>query len=157
MGKTGHYLTLDLTCDNKQLAISPLPIRMPNGEIITSTHISLLSKKYLPIEARKTHLFPGTNKALLSIRKFCDHGCQAIFYDKKKIILNKGSGKVIMEGKVDPHSNLYMINLTQQNKIMTEFPTPEMFLRGLCMSANKKAHLWITTTHHSGSPINPGG
>ena len=30
-GTTGCYLTLDSPCDNKQLAISPLHIRMPNG------------------------------------------------------------------------------------------------------------------------------
>ena len=44
-GTTGHYLTLDLPCDNKQLAISPLPIRMPNREIIMSTHTAVLSKQ----------------------------------------------------------------------------------------------------------------
>ena len=37
-GTTGNYLTLDLPCDNKQISVIPLPIRMLNGEIITSTH-----------------------------------------------------------------------------------------------------------------------
>ena len=31
-GTTGHYPTLDSPCGNKQVTISPLPIRMPNGE-----------------------------------------------------------------------------------------------------------------------------
>ena len=30
-GTAGHYLTLDLPCDNKKLGIILLPIRMPNG------------------------------------------------------------------------------------------------------------------------------
>ena len=30
-GMTGHYLTLDLQCNNKQQAVHPLPIQMPNG------------------------------------------------------------------------------------------------------------------------------
>ena len=30
-GKMGHYLTLDLPCNNKQLAVHPLSIQMPNG------------------------------------------------------------------------------------------------------------------------------
>ena len=64
-GTTGHYLTPDSPCNNKQLAVIPLPIRMPNGEIITSTHTALLSKTDLSIEARKAHLFPGLNKSLL--------------------------------------------------------------------------------------------
>ena len=87
-GTTGHYLTLNSSCDNKELAVNPLPIQMPNGEIITSTHTALLSKQDLPIQARKAHLFPGLNKALLSIGRFYDHGCQAIFDDKNVLILN---------------------------------------------------------------------
>ena len=70
MRTTGHYLTLDSPCDRKQLAVIPLPIRMPNGEIIASTYTTLLSKIDLPIEAQKAHLFPGLNKALLSIGTF---------------------------------------------------------------------------------------
>ena len=115
----GYCLTIDLPYDNKQLDISPLPIRMPNGEIITSTHTALLSKKDLPIKEWKAHIFPGLNKALLYIGTFFDHGCQAIFDDKKLPTINKGSGKLLIKGKIDPRSNLYMLNLTQQNKLMT--------------------------------------
>ena len=74
MRMTVHYPTLNLPCNNKQLSISPLPIRMPNREIITSTHTSLLPKQYLTMAAWKTHIFPGLNKALLSIGTFFDHG-----------------------------------------------------------------------------------
>ena len=74
-GTTGNYMTLDSPWDNKQQAVQPLPIQMPNGEIITSTHISLLSHQDLPIQARKAHLFPGLNKALMSIGTVWDHGC----------------------------------------------------------------------------------
>ena len=31
MGTTGNYLNLDLPCNNKQQAVHPLPIQMPNG------------------------------------------------------------------------------------------------------------------------------
>ena len=41
MGTTGQYLTLDYPCDNKKTAVIPPPIRMPNVEIITSTHTAL--------------------------------------------------------------------------------------------------------------------
>ena len=64
-GTTGRYLTLDSPCDNNKIAVIPLPIRMPNREIITSTHTALLSKTDLPIEAREEHLLPGLNKVLL--------------------------------------------------------------------------------------------
>ena len=102
MGTTGHYITLDLPCDNIQLAVNPPPICMTNGEIITSTHTALLSKQDLPIQAREAHLFPGLSKALLSIGTLCEHGCQATFDDKSVTIINKGSGKVIMKGTRDP-------------------------------------------------------
>ena len=104
--KTGNYPTLDSPCDNKQLAIIPLPIRMTNGKIITSTHTALLSKQEPPITAHKEHIFPGLNKAFLSIVTFCDHGRQAIFDENTVLILNKGSGKLMMRGKRYPRSNL---------------------------------------------------
>ena len=97
---------------------------MPNGEIITSTHTELLSKPDLPIEARKSHIFLGLNKSLLSIGTFCGRVCQAVFDDKKLIIINNGNGKILMNGKQDPLSNLYMLNLTQPNNLMIDFQTP---------------------------------
>ena len=56
-GTAGHYMTLDSPCDNKQQAVHPLTIQMPNGEITTSTHTALLSHQDLPIQAQKSHLF----------------------------------------------------------------------------------------------------
>ena len=79
---TRHYTTLDSPYNNNKLAVIPIPIRMPNGEMITSTHMSLLSKPDLSIEALKAHLFPGLNKSLLSIGTFFDKGCQAELYHK---------------------------------------------------------------------------
>ena len=71
---------------------------MPNGEIITPTHTELLSHHYLPIQARKAHLFTGLDKALMFIETLCDQVCEATFNDKSVLILNKGSGKNIMKG-----------------------------------------------------------
>ena len=34
-GTAGHYLTLDLTCNNKQQAVHMIPVQIPNREIIT--------------------------------------------------------------------------------------------------------------------------
>ena len=68
-GITGNYMTLDAPCDNNKISVSPLPIRMPNREIITSIHTIILSKPDLPIEAQRTHI-SGLNKALMSIGTF---------------------------------------------------------------------------------------
>ena len=126
-GVTGHYLTLDSLCDNKQQAVHTISIQMPNGEIITPTHTALLSHQDLPLQAQKGHIFPGLNKALLSIGKLCDNGCEATFNDKSVRILSKWSGKFIMKGTRDPHTNLYMLNFTQQKKLMTESTTPDEY------------------------------
>ena len=93
-GTTGHYLTLDLPCNNKQQYVRPLPIQMPNGEIITSTHTALLSRQYLTIQACKGHIFPGLNRALLSIGKLCDHGCEATFNVSLSSFSTKGVKKL---------------------------------------------------------------
>ena len=50
-GTTGHYLTLDLPCINKQKAVHPLPIQMPNGEVLKSMHTALLSHPDLSLQA----------------------------------------------------------------------------------------------------------
>ena len=63
----------------------------------------------------------------------------------------------MMKGQQNPLSNLCMLNLTQYNNLMAEFQTPEFILQVVCISEIQKAHLWITTTHNTGSPINQGG
>ena len=146
-GTTGHYLTLDSPCDNKQQYVHPLPIQIPNGGIITSTHTSILSHQDLLLQAQKSHIFPGINKALLSIGKFCDHGCEAIFNDKSVRILNKWSGKVVMKGTRDPRKNLYILNLTQQNKQMTESTTPDECFAGSAYKCKSKSTL--VDYHHT--------
>ena len=73
---------------------------------------------------------PGISKALVSVETFCDHGCQAVLDDKKVIIINKGNGKILMKFRQDPLSNLYLLNLTQCNNLMTEFQTPDECFAG---------------------------
>ena len=154
-GTTGNYLTLDSPCDNKQQAVHPLPIQMPNGEIITSMHTSILSNQDLPIQARKSHLFPELNKALQYIGTLCNHGCEATFNDKSVHIMNKWGGKVILKDTQDPRTNLYMLNLTQQNKLMTESTTNDTYFAGSAYNCKSKitlvdyhhASCWITTKH----------
>ena len=126
-GTTGHYLNLYSPCENKKIAVIPLPILMPNGKIITSTHTALLSKPDLPIEVQKAHIFTGLNKALLSIGNFCNHGYQAVFDDKEVLILRKINGKMMIKGRRYPLSNLYMLNLNQRSNLMTKFRTPDEY------------------------------
>ena len=53
---------------------------------------------------------------------------------------------------------MYMLNLIQKNKLMTEFTTPDgYFFWGVHTSASQISHWWIITMHHDGSPLNLDG
>ena len=95
-GTTGHYLTLDSPCSNKQKAVHPLSIHMSNGEFIKSTYTALLALPDLPLQAQQAHIFPGLTKAMLSIGAFCEHGCESTFNDKSIHIKKNQSGNIIM-------------------------------------------------------------
>ena len=64
-GTTGHYITPTTPCMNKQTSTQPIPIKMPNGEIITSSPIVLIPQHNLPYKASKAHIFPGLKKNLI--------------------------------------------------------------------------------------------
>ena len=104
-GTTGNYLILNLPCTNEQKSVHPLPIQIPNGEIIKSTHTALLTHQDLPLQARQSYLFPGLKKALLSIGKFCEHGCEGAFNKNSSHIKNKHSVNTIMRGTRDARTN----------------------------------------------------
>ena len=82
-GTTGHYFTPTTPCTNKQTETQPIPIKMTNGEIITSSHIALLPKHNLSDKAHQAHIFPGLQKPLIPIGTLCDNNCIAVFDEKK--------------------------------------------------------------------------
>ena len=58
-----------------------------------------------------------------------------------------------MKGTQDPHTNLYMLNLTQQNKLMTESTTPDEYFAGSAYECKSKATLVDYTTYPAGAPL----
>ena len=106
------------------IAVVPLRIKMPNGQIIHSTHTCLLKIKDPPKEVRKAHIFPGLHKCiLLSIGVFYDNGCLAIFDSNIVLIINKTTKKIIMIGHQDPPTKLDILSL--ENNIMTKQENPD--------------------------------
>ena len=105
-GTTGHYITTKTPCVDKRIANNPIPIKMPNGEIITSTHIALLPQHNLPDNARKAHIFPGLQKPLISIGTVCDNNCIAVFYAERVTIYDQTTRNTIMQGHRDPITTL---------------------------------------------------
>ena len=155
-GTTGRYLTLNLSYSNKRKSIHPLPIQMPNREIIKSTHTTLLNHQDLPFQARQAHLFPGLKKAMLSIENFCEHGCEATFYNKPVHIKNKQSGSTIMRVTRDERTNFYVLSLTQKNNLITEPKTPDKYFAGSAYECKSKKTL--VDYHHAScwSPTQSG-
>ena len=95
-GITGHYIKQTTPCTNKQTANQPIPIQIPNGKIITSTHTALLPQQNLPDKARKAHIFPGLKKTLISIGTLCDNNCIAVFDEKRVTIYEERKRQIVM-------------------------------------------------------------
>ena len=47
----------------------------------------------------------------------------------------------MMKGKRDPRSNLYMLNLIYQNKLIIEFTTPDEYFAGSVYECKSKGTL----------------
>ena len=110
-GTTGHYITPTTPCTNKQSETHPITIKMPNGEIITSSHIALLPQHNLPDKARQAHIFPGLQKPLISIGTLCDNNCITVFDEKRVTIYDESTRQIVMQGHRDPNTTLYMIKM----------------------------------------------
>jgi len=89
-------------------------VTLPDGSVIKSTHTTSLNIPNLPPQARRCHVFPAlaATGSLLSVGKFCDHGCVAI-YDKETVKIFH-EDKLILTGHRSPVTRLWMIDIDQQ-------------------------------------------
>ena len=111
----------------KQTANNPIPIKIPNGDIITSSHIALLPQHNLPDKVCKAHIFPGLTKPLISIGTLCDNNCISVFDERRVTIYDKTMRQIVMKGHRDPRTILYIINITAPLKSMKEQNIPDTF------------------------------
>ena len=88
-GTNGNFSPSSTKCDNIKLAVVSLPVKIPNGTIIHSTHTGLIPNDSIPLAARRAHLFKELDQALISIGVFCDNGCMELFDDAQVVIFNK--------------------------------------------------------------------
>ena len=79
---TGKFMPSGSKVINIKKITIPIEVKLPAGYIITSTETGQLPKKYLPLEARKVHLFPDLEYAIVPIGLFCDNRCLVIFDEK---------------------------------------------------------------------------
>ena len=88
-GTNGNFFPSSTKCDEIKLALVSLPVKMPNGTIIHSTHTGIIPNDSILLEARRAHLFKELDQALISIGVFCDNGCMGLFDDARVVIFNK--------------------------------------------------------------------
>jgi hypothetical protein len=66
---TAHFLLANVKCSDKKSTTTPLAVRLPNGDTITSTHTATLNMPSLPHATRKAHVLPGlAQHSLLSVK-----------------------------------------------------------------------------------------
>ena len=153
-GNTGHYITPTTPCTNKQTATQPIPIKMPNEEIITSSHIALLPQHNLPEKARQAHIFPGLQKPLISIGTLCDNNYIAVFDKKRVTIYDKLTRQTVMQGHRDPNTTLYMINMAAPLRAIKNQDIPNTLRANHVYETKSKHELTLFMMPHVSAPQN---
>jgi hypothetical protein len=104
------FLLANAKCSDKYPTTTPLEVRLPNGDTITSTHTATLNIPSLPQSARRAHILPGlAQHSLLSVGQMCDSGCSVTF-TATHITVTNGSATVLT-GTRDKQSNLWSVPL----------------------------------------------
>jgi hypothetical protein len=118
-GSTAHYFGLRALLRNKQLALLPMEVELPDQRLIRSTHTGMLPIQGLPPEAITAHLFKELgDTCLISMGQLCDYGCEAHFTETTVEITFQG--KVILRGTRDDESRgLWMLTLPAENVALT--------------------------------------
>ena len=141
-----QFLPSSTKCDDIKLAVVSLPVKIPNGKIIHSTHTGLIPNDSIPLAARHAHLFKELDQALISIGVFCDNRCMALFDDTQVVIFNKETKEILMRVPRNTLTGLYMLDLVQkikQSKIMTELEIPDTYFANHVYECRTKQNLAI--------------
>ena len=111
-GATGNYvdpITPPPPHTNKQTAINPIVVAMPNSNTVVSTYTRELILPSLPEAARQAHIFPHLPAgALLSIGQLCDAGCAAEF-DRTTFRIHH-RGDIVLTGTQSSITKLWCID-----------------------------------------------
>jgi hypothetical protein len=109
-GTTGNLLAFDAPCVNKQIAVAPMEVKLPDGDFIHSTHTATVNIPSLIIAAREAHIFPiFFQHSLLSIGKLCDNGCEVNFLAHNVAV--KLHGDTVLMGQREHDTGIWRVNL----------------------------------------------
>jgi hypothetical protein len=105
-GCTSHLLLANTKCSNKKSTATPLAVRLPNGDTITSTNTAMLNMPYLSHAAKQAHILPVlAHHSLLLVGQMCDSGCSVTFTASNVTVTNGES--TILAGLRDKDSSLW--------------------------------------------------
>ena len=111
-GATSHFLVSEAPTSNRQIAETPLKVRLPDGAHVSSTHTCHLDIPKLPQEARHGHIIPGlASHSLLSVVKLCNAGCEVSF--TKIDCTVRYRGRVVLTGKKCTKTGLWMVPVSE--------------------------------------------
>ena len=79
-GASSHFLVVGAPVTNKQVAVAPISVTLPDSDQVHSTHIGDLDMPQLPKSARECHIILDlASYSLISVVKLCEAGCEVSF------------------------------------------------------------------------------
>ena len=131
-GATSFFLTDGIPCQNKQWAVNPITVKLPNGRKIKSTHIWDIDISGLPT-VLTGHIMPDMiTSSLFGTSILCKAGCKVLFDDAKcQVIYNS---KDILTRYKDPISNLWTLPILPSEPTQTTLDAQHQLPLGPCMS-----------------------
>jgi len=98
-GATSHFIIESAHVTNKQVALHPITITLPDGATLQSTHTCNVDIPWLRREATTAHIVPGlAHASLFSTAKFCDAG-YTVSFDAEYSRVHDGPTVVLKGGR----------------------------------------------------------
>lgn len=121
-GSSGHFCTPSAAVTNIRPTRVSIPVTLPDGSVIHSSHEADLNVPALPIEARRAHIFPNLTSTLISIGTLCDSGCSATFTATKVTIACNNIE--VMTGERDRSNGLWNLDIDPPKVPVATVMTP---------------------------------
>ena len=81
-GATSHFLVTQAHAEDIVPALRVMQVRLPNGNLVTTSHTCSLKIPNLPTKAKLTHIVPGLDGfSLIFIVTLCNAGCEVHLKD----------------------------------------------------------------------------
>ena len=112
-GASSHFLVVCSPVTDKQVALAPISVTLPDGDQVHSTHIVDLDIPKLPKSARECHIIPDlASYSLISVVKLCEAGCEVSFTKWGIGVEVRYRGQTIIKGSKCTRTGIWMVLLS---------------------------------------------